>query len=121
MIRGELVRLFVVHHKVFERLADINCGEIDLDNANRTAINEYLNCLSKLYEIEVDNQQITGLKWQIYEHPTTQEIGLITGIPLKNLPIGEHQIQVKIKLVQTKRHLLNRYGLEDDTFVNIPF
>ncbi len=121
MISGKLLRIFVVHHKIFERITEINCGEINLQKTHQTEISACLDCLSKLYKIKIDARKINGLKWRIHEHPMTKEIGLITAIPIEQLTLGEHQIHIQINCSESQKKVLTRYGLKDENFVQIPF
>lgn len=61
-------------------------------NDNRIAKDKI--ALNQLIALELDEELITDLKWERYQHYKTKEEGYITYIPIKNLSSGRHTVNV---------------------------
>jgi len=120
-VSGKFLRVFVVHHKIFERIKDLNCGKIDLDNMTQKQGKQQLQCLSQVYRLEIDKKPQDSVQWRFHQHPKTKEIGLLTVIPIHKIAVGEHLLQVKLTSPPSKLKRLQRYGLMNETFAEITF
>ncbi len=116
IIEGNFVKLFIVHQKVIESLMSMDC------DANSKSGEALLWCYADFYRIFLDDEYRADLKWRQFEHPSTKEAGLITFIPVKELPTGEHQIKIVLNVASMEDlKQLQHFGLDGATYARIPF
>ncbi|MCF8238217.1 MAG: hypothetical protein K9I85_08690 [Saprospiraceae bacterium] len=56
-------------------------------------VKPYLDCMSKLFNVSVDDQELDGLPF-FYQHPSTTQYGLLYMIDIDSFPRGQHQVSV---------------------------
>ena len=59
---------------------------------------EALACHSKRFKIYANDSLHNGLKYRFYDHPTRDNVGLLTILDLSYLPRGEHELNVVVLL-----------------------
>lgn len=67
---------------------------------NRMNADSALSCHASRFEIYVNDSLITDLRYRFYDHPTRDNIGLLTVLDVDDLPRGEHQIKVSVKFLR---------------------
>lgn len=60
-------------------------------------IESSLSCISKIFEVSIDSNRIEPLDFVFYQHPNFGKKGLLTGINIKKLEPGKHQLIIKTK------------------------
>lgn len=91
-----------------------------LDQLTRAAKKNYkkkwrLNCLSKYYELQLNEQVYAEVDWNYYTHPNAGEKGFITYIPTKDLPNGKNVLTLI-------KHRKSKMGEEEDKiYTTVPF
>lgn len=71
------------------------------DPRNKLNADSTLSCMSKLYEISLDDSIHTDIKYRFYYHPQRVEEGLLTIIDVGYLSRGEHTLTVKLKYLNS--------------------
>ena len=59
-----------------------------------------LSCHAQRFKIYVNDSLFNNLKFRFHEHPTRQNIGLLTILDVGYLPRGEHNLKVVVKLLE---------------------
>jgi hypothetical protein len=122
IVGSKYLKLFIVHQKAIERLMDIDCQQKAQSKNKEIEQRKMLACYQEFYKVYIDSQPISQLKWRYYQHPTTNEKGIITFISIEDLTATEHLVEVKLN-VNTKKELeeLKKFGMKDDIYAYIPF
>ncbi|MGD1843183.1 MAG: hypothetical protein ACFB0B_20150 [Thermonemataceae bacterium] len=83
---------------------------------------ENLQYFSEFYQVYIDEQMVSTLRWRQYEHPTTGEMGIVAYLPIEDLAVTSHVLTIRLN-IKDKQHLqaLKRFGMEDNTYAYIPF
>ncbi len=83
--------------------------------ADHKARIEYsLSCLSKIYEVSIDSNQVENVDYVFYQHQNSGEEGLLTGININDLKIGKHKLIIRSKS-------LTKDSIEIGDSIEIPF
>lgn len=116
IIEDDFLRLFIVHQKIIERLLGKNCED------SRMTPRTYFECCSDIYRVYIDEDYQMGYHWQFHTHPQTGEMGVITFIPIPDLPPGEHMLKIVLN-AESAEHLqsLMQLGMNSATYAEIPF
>ncbi|WP_299452556.1 hypothetical protein [uncultured Microscilla sp.] len=122
IIGSKYLKLFIVHQKAIERLMDVDCQQKKHYKVQAIRQRKMLHCYQNFYRIYIDNKRIPHLKWRYYQHPHTNERGIISLVPINHLTPSEHTVEVKLN-VSTKKELeeLKKFGMKDDIYAYIPF
>ncbi|MEM9981240.1 MAG: hypothetical protein AAF734_02015 [Bacteroidota bacterium] len=123
VMAGNYIKLFVVHQKLIEKTMSM-----DLLGSSSTAMKQYLRrpenlrYFSEFYQVYIDEQMVSTLRWRQYEHPTTGEMGIVAYLPIEDLSVASHVLTIRLN-IKDKQHLqaLKRFGMEDNTYAYIPF
>ncbi len=81
---------------------------------HRSKVETSIDCISKMYEIAIDDNILDALDYVFYQHPNASEKGILTGININNLPKGKHTLSIYIKTSKEK-------NLKKDKIIEIPF
>ncbi|PWJ42890.1 hypothetical protein [Sediminitomix flava] len=117
IIAEDYIKLFVVHHKIMERAI----GEKWIaENVGETM--DKIEFMKKLYEVTLDGKLQQNIKWRFFEHPQTQERGIIAYIHIKDVDAGEHRINVNLcQQIKLDQKILEDYGINMGMYAAIPF
>jgi MFS family permease len=69
--------------------------------AEQPAESEILDCLARLFEVELNGDPIDDLEWLLYNSPLTRMRGLVAYLPAQDLPRGRSEIVVRRTLETT--------------------
>jgi hypothetical protein len=120
-IRGDFLPLFVPTFARTRTVRQGRCGEYQPPEgepplegrALRQEERQFtLDCYARLYRVFLDSVPVPDLRWRFKEHEHRGEEGIITYLPIGDLPYGEHLLQLERPY----------YSLEGEArWVNIPF
>ena len=88
------------------------------ENSDRMNADSALLCNAERYEIYINDSLFNQPKYRYYNHPTREDIGLITILDVDYLPRGEHSARVDVQFLRRRNR---KDTLVFSTAVRIPF
>lgn len=100
IIKGDVIKVFIPIFTNEDAIKDSICGEPILDETlsraekkkARRALN--LKCYSQYHNVYLDDQKIE-VSYLKNEHQRTHQFGIVTFIPIDEIPVGNHKLTVK--------------------------
>ena len=97
VVHSNVVRLFIPIYRHERKLSDAVCGEMpSAGYENREQrVSALLNCYHQYHYVSINSGVPLELDYLGYYHPTTDQFGIVTYVPLDNLESGMQKLQVR--------------------------
>lgn len=120
IIEGKFVKLFIPYTKRLDGELKDFCEEKKLKKDDSTSEFEYnrlknkalLQCFETLYQVFLNDEKLTSIEWQFYQHPNKGENGIISYIPIDSLKERKNVLRIEEK---------ERKGEDEKRIYEIPF
>lgn len=97
IVKDDVIRLFVTHHySSYDDSVKVLCNFQEQDTQYSTDSLK-LECLSKFYQISVDDSLYSDLRWRFHLNPRNKHRGIVTYLDISHLKKGIHEVKIDLQ------------------------
>lgn len=111
IIKDDVLKLFITHYSVYDDSVKALCEYRVFDSIESTDSLK-LVCMSKFYNVNVDDSLYTDVSWFFHYNNQTKHRGIVSYLDISHLQKGMHSVDINLKNWSNKNYTVIQFYKE---------